>query len=135
MRHKNDRLSCFLKLIEFAVTFRLEKNISHAQSLIYDQDIRLHIDSHRECQPREHTAGIGLHRLMDKLSDLRKGDDVIQFPPHLFICKPHHSPVEENILQPCIFHIEPGSQFQQGADFSINLHRAAGRRQNAGDDL
>ena len=72
MTDEDDRLAHFLEFFEFMITFCLEKYITDAQSLIYDQDLRLDIDRHCKRQADEHTAGIGLYRLIDIISDIRK---------------------------------------------------------------
>ena len=72
MADEDDGLAHLLKFFKFVITFCLEENVSHRQSLVYDQDLRLNVDSHRKCQTHEHTAGISLARLVHIVTDVRK---------------------------------------------------------------
>src|SRR5690554_4929949 len=54
----------------------LKVGVSHGKSLVDNQDIRAAGCGDAEGQAHLHAAGVGAHRLVDVLSDLRKGDDV-----------------------------------------------------------
>ena len=70
--YKKDRLSLFLEFLELMVAFGLKKYVSYGKSLIYYQNFRINIDCHSKRKAHKHTAGIGLYRLMDKISDICK---------------------------------------------------------------
>ena len=58
------------------IAFGLEEHISYGQCLVYNQDFRLYINGNRKSQTNEHTARIGLHRLVYILSDICKFQNI-----------------------------------------------------------
>ena len=72
MAYKKNGLSHLFKFFKFMVAFCLEENVTYRQSLVHDQDFRVNINSHCKSQPHEHTAGIGLCRLINIISNIRK---------------------------------------------------------------
>ena len=59
-------------------------NKSIMEQLIYHQDLRINIDRNSKSQTHEHTAGISLYRLVDKVSNVRKFQNIIQSGVNLF---------------------------------------------------
>ena len=135
MGNKNNRLSCFFKLIKLPVTLGLEENITNTQGFIYNENIRFHIDCNCKSKTCKHTAGIGLTGLIDKISDFCKINNVIQFCSHLFSGKSEHRPIQINIFNSCIFHIETCTQFQKRTDLSLYFHTPAGRTEYTCDNF
>ena len=78
MADKQNGLAQLLELFKFMITLCLEEHVSHRQSLIYNKDLRVNVDGHGKSQPHKHTAGIGLHRLMDKFADISKIQNGLQ---------------------------------------------------------
>ena len=125
----------FADFLHTAVAFGLEKHIAHRQSLIHDQYLRIHIDGKRKCQTDEHTAGIGLYRLMHKVPDLRKLQDILKLGIHLFSGVAHHGTIHIYIFNSGIVHIKTGSKFQKSGNLSVYIHLSRGGSQYAGNDL
>ena len=117
------------------MAYEQEEYVSYRQCLIYHQDLRINIDSDSKSQTHEHTAGICLNRLVDKISNVCEFQDIVQSGIDLLFGKSDHGTVQVYILQAGIFHIKSGSQLQQGRDTSVYLHFSLGRSQNTGDDL
>ena len=135
MGHHQDRGPVLADLFHPPVAFSLKEHIAYRKSLVHDQDLRLHIDRQGKGQPHEHTAGIGLHRLVYKIPDLREIQDIAKLLVHLLFGIAHHGPVHIDVLDPGIIHIEAGPQLQQGGDLPIHRHLALGGREHTGDDL
>ena len=133
--YEQDRLTLLLKFFEFVIAFRLEEHIADRKCFVHDQDFRLDIDSQRKGQTHEHTGGIGLHRLMYKVPDIGKSQDIVQLGIDLFFGKTDHRAVQIDILQPRIFGIKSGSQFQQGGNAPVYVHLAGSGIQHTGNDL
>ena len=135
MGYHQDRGALLADLLHAAVALGLEKYVAYGQCLIHDQDLRLHIDGQGKCQTDEHTAGIGLHRLVDKISDIRKIQDFLKLCIHFLLGKAHHGAVHVDIFNSRVVHIETSTQLQKGGDHAIDLHLSRGRRQDSGNDL
>ena len=135
MGNHEDRCSPLLDLLHLPVTFCLKEYVSDGQGLVDDQDLRLHVNVKRKCQTDEHTAGVGLYRLIDKIADIRKIQNILQLFIHLFPGIPHHGAVHIDIFNSGVVHIEPGSKFQKRGDLSLHVHLTGGRCEDAGDDL
>ena len=76
MADKNNSFPKLLKFFKFMIAFGLEEHISYGQCLVYNQDFRLYINGNRKSQTNEHTARIGLHRLVYILSDICKFQNI-----------------------------------------------------------
>ena len=77
MAYKENGFSFFLELFKFVIALCLEEYVSYRQSLVYDENLRVNVDGNCESQTHKHTAGIRLYRLIDKITDVCKFDDVI----------------------------------------------------------
>ena len=67
----------------------LEGFVAHSQNLINQEDIRASVDRNGESQTQEHTRGVELHLGVDKLLNLRKGDNIVkkQLRSALYSCQ------------------------------------------------
>ena len=132
--HQDGR-ALFADLLHPAVAFGLEEYISYRQSLIYDQNFRIYVDRKSKGQTDKHTAGIGLYRLIDKISDFSKIQNILKLSFHFLPGKPHHSAVHIYIFNSRIIHIKTGSQLQKGGNLAVYIHLPGGWRQHSGDNL
>ena len=135
MADKHNGLAFFLELLKLPVTFCLEKHVSHGQSLVHNQDLRVDIDGHRKSQPYKHTAGIGFHRLVHIVPNIRKLQYLRQLFLNLLLGKTDHGAVEIHILNTIVLHVKSRPQLQQSGYPSVYLHLAGSRAQHSGDDL
>ena len=135
MGNHEDRCSPLLDLLHLPVTFCLEEYVSDGQGLVDDQDLRLHINVERKRQTDEHTAGVCLHRLIDKIADIRKIQDILQLLIHLLPGIAHHRAVHIDIFDSGVVHVEAGTKLQKCGDLSLHVHLACGRCEDTGDDL
>ena len=132
--HK-DRGSLLSDFFHSPVTLGLEKYISHRQSLIYDQDFRFYINCQRKSQPHKHTAGIGFYRLIYKITDIGKFQNLRQLFIHLAAGKSHHRTVHIYIFNSGIVHIESGTQLQKCGNHSAYPNISRCRSQHSGNNL
>ena len=93
MADEQNGLTKLFELFKFMITLCLEEHVSHRQSLIYNKDLRVNVDGHGKSQPHKHAAGIGLHRLMDKFSDICKIQYILQTFIDLLLGKSQHGTV------------------------------------------
>ena len=135
MTYKKDGPSHLLEFFKLTITICLKKDISYRKCLIYDQDLRINVDRHGKSQTDKHTTGICLDRLMNKITDVRKIQNILQACIYLLSGKSHHGSIEIDIFNSGIFHIKSGSKFQKRRNTSIYHNFAAGWIQYTGDDL
>ena len=133
--YKKDCPTHFLKFFEFTITFCLKEHIPYRKCLINDQNFRIDIDCNGKSQTNEHTTGICFDRLMYKIADVCKIQNILQSGINLLFGKTHHSSIEIYVLNPGILHIKPGSQFQQSGNSPIYCDFSASRIQYTGNDL
>ena len=135
MCHHQDRRPLPLQLIHPMIALRLEENIPDGEGFIDDQHLRIHGDVERKGEPDEHSAGIGLHRLMDEVPDIREIENCLELLIHLLPAEAHHRPVHIDILDTGIILIEAGPELQERADRALRMNRAEAWAQHAGNDL
>ena len=135
MTYKKNGFSHLFKFFKLPVTFRLKKDISYGKCFIYDQNFRFDINSYRKSQSHKHTTGIRFYRLVYKISDICKIQDILQFCIDLFFAKSDHLTVQIHVFDTGILSVESGSQFQQRGDSSIHHHFSLCGIQYAGDNF
>jgi hypothetical protein len=64
------------KFVDLAHAALAKVNVADGQRFIHQQDFGIDIDGHGEGQPHHHPAGVGFHRLIDEVADLREGLDI-----------------------------------------------------------
>jgi hypothetical protein len=76
--YKKDRAAFFLNLFYTGKTFTLEGFISYRESFIDNQNIRFYADGNSKIESDEHAAGIRFNWLIDKISYIYKGYNIIK---------------------------------------------------------
>ena len=135
MADKQDGLPLLLKFFKFAVAFGLEEHVAYRQRLVHNQDLWVDINSHGKSKAHKHAAGIGLYRLIHKIPNIRKVQNILQLLLHLPAGKAHHGSIHVDILNPCIIHIKTSAQLQKSRDHSRHLNLPGRRCQDPGDNL
>ena len=57
--------------------------VANGERLIDKQYLGIHVNGHGECQPHNHSAGVGFHGLMDEVADLGERGDIGELAIHL----------------------------------------------------
>src|SRR6185312_8025728 len=73
------------------------------------------MSSHRECQPQIHSAGVALHRDIQKLSNLGKLDDRVKAAVDFGFAHAEYRAIEVNIFPPRQLGMESGANLEQAA--------------------
>ncbi len=113
----------------------LEVGITHAQRLIDDEDVRIHVRDHRKRQADIHAAGVGLHRLFDEAADIGKCRDGIEALGHRLAIDAIQRSCQVDVLAARKFRIEAGAELQQRGDPAVDRDLALGRGEGAADHL
>jgi len=69
--------------LEFVQGYVLEGIVGYCQNLVYQQNIRLQVGSHREGQTHIHPAGVALYRCIQELLNLGKGHNPVELAVNL----------------------------------------------------
>src|SRR5205085_9247615 len=72
VRNENDRDPLLLELLNPANTPLLEEEVANGQRFVDDENIRIHMDGHREGEPDKHSAGICPDGAVHELTNLCK---------------------------------------------------------------
>ena len=75
--YKENGSSHIFKFFKFTITFCLEEHVANRKSLINDQNLRVNVDCNSKSQTNEHTAGICLDRLIYKITDVCKVQNIL----------------------------------------------------------
>ena len=114
---------------------RKEVRVARAENLVDDEDVRLDCRRDRKHQTRHHSGGVGLVRLLEKVSQLRELSDVFSRAFDLSACKTLVGQRCMNVLISRELRMEPRAGFQQRLHLTIDRHDPLARRDVAGDQF
>src|SRR5690606_18385738 len=103
--YKEDGSAVLLDTLNTGKAFALKRLISHGERFVHYQNIRLHTHGNGKCQSYLHATRIILDRLLQKLTDLRKGGDLVKTRLHLLPAQPQNSAVQLDILTTTEFRV------------------------------
>ena len=132
---KQNCLALLLEFFELPITLCLEKDVPDRQCLIDNQNLRIDIDRHSKSQPHKHTAGVRLDRLVHKVADIGKVQNILQSRIDLFLGKADHRPLQIDVLHARIFHVKSCAKLEQRGNPTVHDHLSGRRIQHAGDNL
>ena len=82
----------------------------------------------REGQPDIHARGVALHRRVEELLDLGKGDDLVELASDLASRHAKDGAVEEDILAAGQLGMEAGADLEEAGDAAANSTRPVSAR-------
>ena len=132
--HENGR-SLLLQLVHSVITFCLKEDVSYGKRFIDNQNFGVDGNIKGKGQADEHSAGIGLHRLIDEVSDVGKVQNIRKLLVHLLLTDAHHGAVHVNVFNPGIVLIKACSKLKECANCSLRFHASACRGKHAGNNL
>ena len=122
MRYEDDGLSLLFKVFQRLEAFLLEGDIAHSQGFIDEQDIRVNLGRDGKTQSDIHTSRIGLYRGVDKITNIRKGDDGIHLLVDLFSGQAQDGAIEVDVLPTGQFLLKASAQLQKSHCLAINVN-------------
>ena len=117
--HENGS-SVLSDLLHAAVALGLEEHISHGKRSSTMRISGSTLIDNAKASRTNIPLEIGFHRLVNKVSDIRKFQDIRKLLVHLFFGKAHHGSVHVNILNAGVIHVEARSQLQKRRDNSTH---------------
>ncbi|MNN66846.1 hypothetical protein D3C81_1824430 [compost metagenome] len=110
--NQKDAGAVLLELAQALKAFDLEACITDGQGLVDDQDIRIDLGLNGKGQAYHHAAGVGLYRLVDKVTYIGKGDDAVEAVINFFPAESEHRRVQIYVFSTAEFRIKTRAQFQ-----------------------
>ena len=135
MRHHENGGALLLQLVHSVIAFCLKEDISYGKSLIDNQNLGIDGNIKGKGQADEHSAGIGLHRLIDEVSDIGKRQNIRKLLIHFLLTDAHHGAVHVYVFNPGIVLVKASSKLKKCANRSFCFHASACRGQYAGNNL
>ena len=85
MGNKNNGFAFAFEFVDFIQAFGHKGGVADGQHLVDQQDVRVHVDGDGKSQSHVHTGGVGLHRVIDKIFQFGKFNDVGEFFLYFFL--------------------------------------------------
>jgi hypothetical protein len=134
MAHKNDCAPALKGSQETHALLR-KNHVPDRQRLVNDEHVCINVSNDSERQPKSHSTGIGLYRLIDKVSDVCESRYVIKPGSDLIPGKTQNRAIKVDIFAPCELRIETASQLQEGGDAASDGYFADSWTERAGNYL
>ena len=104
--------------------------ISDTENLVNQQNIRIHIDRHRERQTHIHTRGIGAHWVVNKFLQLGEFDDLRHTRIDFLFAESENGCIRIYILTPAHIRVKSRTKLDETGYSSPHLDRTAVRIDN-----
>src|ERR687893_610963 len=133
MGDEKDRGPGVLEVVHPLDRLLLECRVARGEGLVYDKDIRLHVDRDGEAQATAHPARVGLDRLVHELPDVRESLDVVEALDHLVVLNAKDQTAEHGVLASRKQRVEPRPDTEDRRQPAPDLDLSRRRPQNARD--
>ena len=135
VRAEKDRSAVVADLANPVDALLLEVAVSHRQRLVHHQDVGVDMGGDREGEAHHHARGVALDRVLDELSELGEGEDVVEPSLHDAAFEAHQRAVEDGVVTPAELRVEGGAELEDGRHHAAHLHRSGGGGGGPGNDL
>src|SRR3954471_21089037 len=115
--------------------FFLEADVADAEHFVDQQDVGIHVRRDREAKARVHARGVALDRRVDEFGHAGEFDDRVELAADLGAGHAHHRALQVDVLPAGQVGMKAGGHFDQRADAPGDRDLAAGRAQDAGQQL
>ena len=109
--------------------------VADGEHFVHEQHVGIDVNRDREAEAHVHAGRVGLHRRVDELLHLGELDDLVEAARDLALGQAEHDAVDEDVLAAGDLRVEAGAELDQRRDAAVDVHRAAGRLRDAGDEL
>ena len=122
-------------IVHLVQTLFLKCHITYRQHFIHNHYLGVQMCSNRKRKFHVHTAGIPLHRRIDKLSAFGEFDDILQLLIDLFFSHPQNRAVHIDILPAGQLRMKSRADLQHGRNPSVQADHSAAWHSNSGDQF
>lgn len=135
MRYKDQRRATVHDLADALKTFLREEHVAHAERFVDDEDVGLHAHRHGEGEAHHHAGGVRFDGLLDEVTDVGEGGDLVETLRHLGVREAVNGAVKKDVFAAGELGVEAGAELEEGGDAAVDLDGTRGRRERAGDEL
>jgi hypothetical protein len=130
---EDDRAAALLELEDLAEALALERLVADGEDLVEQQHVCVEVRRDREAEAHVHAGGIGPDRPVDRILELREGDDLVEALADLRAPEAVDRAVEEDVLAAAEVGVEAGAELQERADAAADGDGAARRPDDPGE--
>jgi hypothetical protein len=113
----------------------LEGDVADGEDLVRQQDVGLHVDGHRKCQPQIHAARVLAQRVVGEVVQFGELEDLGNAIERFAARDPVHGGVHQDVVLGREIGVEPGAELEQRDDPPETGDASLGRAGDAGDHL
>ncbi len=113
----------------------MEGFVADGEGLVDDEDFGIEGDGDGEGEAEEHAGGVGFDGLIDEVSDVGEGGDVVVFLLDVVFVAALYEALEEDIFATGEFGVETGAEFEECGNAALDVDGAGGGLEGAGDKL
>ena len=135
VRDEENREAALPELGDLLQTALLKRLIADGENLVGEEDLRVHVDGHRECQPQIHPAQVVPERAVHELLDFREREDVLDPALRLGARDAQDRRVHQDVVVRGQIGIESRAELQQRHDPADADDAAGGRGDHPRQDL
>ncbi len=110
-----------------------DERVGHGEHLIHQEHLRLEGNGDGEAEAQRHARGVGAHRHIDEVAELRKLDDGVVPLAHRRRRIPHQGGAQIDVVAPAQLRTEAGRQLEEAAHTPAHDDAPARRPEDAGD--
>ena len=132
---EQQRVALVQKRLHTANALLLKRLVANRQHLVRNQDIGPDAGGHGKAQAHIHARGIGFDRLVDKIGQFGKGDNLRHQGLGFRALQAQHGRGKIDILPPGVFRVKTRAQLQQRPHPTGHLDGTGRGPGHAGDEL
>ena len=135
MGHDDDGRAVCLDLPQLLEALRLKVCVAHAENLVDEQHVSIHVDRHGKGEAHIHAGGVGADGVVNEFLQLGEIDDGLQALVDFFLVQSENRRIGVDVLPAAHVRMESGAQLDEAGNPSLDLDRAAVGVENAGQEL
>src|SRR5262249_21590928 len=119
----------------FPQAFLLKFEVADRKYLVINQDLGVKMRRHSKSETNIHSRAVPFYRCVEELLDLGEANDFVEFTADFGAAHAEDRPVQINVLAPCQFRMEAGSDLEQAGDPAIDRNPACAGLGDARQDF
>src|SRR5436853_5656710 len=133
MCHEQNGSAAVDGFVHLRKAFLLELCVAHGQHFIDNEDLRIQVRSHGECQSHIHATRVTFDRRLEKSLGARKIYDFVEFRVNLAPAHTQDGSVQINVFTSAEIRMKASANVEQAAYFPVQFSAAGGGFDNPGE--
>ena len=113
----------------------VKRLVADGEHFVDEQHVGIDVDRHGEPEAHVHAGRVGLHRRVDELLELGKGDDLVEALGNRALRQSEHHAVDEDVLTAGNLRMKAGAELDERRDTALHLDRTRCRLADPGNQL